>query len=155
VRLSLTPTVLSNNRIQLKVAPEVSELDYTNGVSIDGFVVPGLDVRRTDTTVELGDGESFVISGLVSEELKNSVNKVPWLGDLPYIGAFFRQTSISRANKELIMVVTPHLAHPLRRDVALPALPGQTIQDYRPGFARTTFLETGAFGQTDDSGYSR
>lgn len=155
VRLSLTPTVLSNNRIQLKVAPEVSELDYTNGVSIDGFVVPGLDVRRTDTTVELGDGESFVISGLVSEELKNSVNKVPWLGDLPYIGAFFRQTSMSRANKELIMVVTPHLAHPLRRDVALPALPGQTIQDYRPGFARTTFLETGAFGQTDDSGYSR
>jgi len=155
VRLSLTPTVLSSNRIQLKVAPEVSELDYTNGVSIDGFVVPGLDVRRTDTTVELGDGESFVISGLVSEELKNSVNKVPWLGDLPYIGAFFRQTSMSRANKELIMVVTPHLVHPLRRDVTLPALPGQTIQDYRPGFARTTFLESGAFGQTDDSGYSR
>ncbi|MDB5986993.1 MAG: type and secretion system protein family protein [Nevskia sp.] len=155
VRLNLTPTVLANNRIQLKVAPEVSELDYTNGVNIQGFVVPGLIVRRTDTSVELGDGESFVISGLVSDTLKNSVNKVPWLGDLPYIGAFFRQTSISRNDKELIMVVTPHLVHPLRRDDQLPQLPGQTIEDYHPSFARTMFLETGKFGQSDDSGYSR
>lgn len=155
VRLNLTPTVLAQNRVQLKVAPEVSELDYTNGISIQGFVVPGLIVRRTDTSVELGDGESFVISGLVSDTLKNNVNKVPWLGDLPYIGAFFRQTSISRSNKELIMVVTPHLVHPLRRDAALPPLPGQSIQDYHPSFARTMFLETGKFGQSDDSGYSR
>ncbi len=155
VRLNLTPTVLARNRIQLKVAPEVSELDYTNGVTIQGFVVPGLIVRRTDTSVELGDGESFVISGLVSDTIKNSVNKVPWLGDLPYIGAFFRQTSISRANKELIMVVTPHLVHPLRRDDQLPPMPGQSIQDYHPSFARTMFLETGKFGQSDDSGYSR
>jgi len=88
IRLNLTPTVLARNRIALKVAPEVSELDYTNGISLNGVTVPGLNVRRTDTMVELGDGETFVISGLVSNTLKNSVSKVPWIGDVPVIGAF-------------------------------------------------------------------
>ncbi|HUP91893.1 MAG TPA: pilus assembly protein N-terminal domain-containing protein, partial [Solimonas sp.] len=83
VRLNLTPTVLSRDRISLKVAPEVSDLDFSAGIQIGGVAVPALTVRRTDTTVELGDGESFVVSGLVSSNLINSVSKVPWLGDLP------------------------------------------------------------------------
>jgi pilus assembly protein CpaC len=153
VRLNLTPTVLTASRISLKVAPEVSELDYSNGISINGFIVPGLIVRRTDTMVELGDGETFVISGLVSNTMKGNVDKVPFLGDLPVIGAFFKSNTFSRDEKELIMVVTPHLVRPLVRGAKLPQLPGAGIEDYRPNFAETMFLENGKFGQ-GDYGYS-
>ncbi|MDB5974816.1 MAG: type and secretion system protein family protein [Nevskia sp.] len=156
IRLNLTPTVLARNRIALKVAPEVSELDYTNGISLNGITIPGLNVRRTDTMVELGDGETFVISGLVSNTLKNSVSKVPWIGDVPVIGAFFRNTSISRNDRELIMVVTPHLVRPMVRDAPLPELPGASLDQYNPSFAHTMFMETGKFGQPDSTqGYSR
>jgi pilus assembly protein CpaC len=155
IRLNLTPTVLARNRIALKVAPEVSELDYTNGVSINGVTIPGLDVRRTDTMVELGDGETFVISGLVSNTMKNQVDKVPWLGDVPVLGTFFRNTSISRNQRELIMVVTPHLVRPMAKDAPLPDLPGSAYDNYHPPFSHTMFIERGGFGQTDDHGYSR
>jgi len=154
--LNVTPTVLARNRIALKVAPEVSELDYTNGISLNGVTVPGLNVRRTDTMVELGDGETFVISGLVSNTLKNSVNKVPWIGDVPVLGAFFRNTNISRNERELIMVVTPHLVRPMAKDAPLPELPGASFDQYNPSFAHTMFMETGKFGQTqNEQGYSR
>lgn len=156
IRLNLTPTVLARNRIALKVAPEVSELDYTNGISLNGITVPGLNVRRTDTMVELGDGETFVISGLVSNTLKNSVNKIPWIGDVPVLGAFFRNTSISRNDRELIMLVTPHLVRPMAKDAPLPELPGTSLDQYNPSFAHTMFLETGKYGQPDSNqGYSR
>jgi pilus assembly protein CpaC len=155
VRLNLTPTVLSNSRIAIKVAPEVSDLDFTNGLSISGTTVPGLIIRRTDTTVELGDGETFVISGLVSNNLTNNVDKVPWLGDIPVLGAFFRSTRIDRTEKELIMVVTPHLVRPIARGAALPPLPGESTNGYRPNFAETMFFESGDFGQSSESGYSK
>jgi pilus assembly protein CpaC len=155
IRLNLTPTVLARNRIALKVAPEVSELDYNNGVSINGITIPGLNVRRTDTSVELGDGETFVISGLVSNTLKNQVDKVPWLGDVPVLGAFFRNTSVNRSERELIMVVTPHLVRPMTKDAPLPELPGAALDQYRPSFAHTMFMESGKFGQDNDQGYSR
>lgn len=155
VRLNLTPTVLANNRIAIKVAPEVSDLDFTNGLTISGTTVPGLIIRRTDTMVELGDGETFVISGLVSNNLTNNVDKVPWLGDIPVLGAFFRSTRIDRTEKELIMVVTPHLVRPIARGTQLPPLPGAATDRYRPNFAETMFLESGSFGQDSDSGYSK
>ena len=156
IRLNLTPTVLARNRIALKVAPEVSELDYNNGISLNGITVPGLNVRRTDTMVELGDGETFVISGLVSNTLKNSVSKVPWIGDVPVLGAFFRNTSVSRNERELIMVVTPHLVRPMAKDAPLPELPGASLDQYNPSFAHTMFMESGKFGQpASDQGYSR
>ena len=156
IRLNLTPTVLARNRIALKVAPEVSELDYNNGISLNGITVPGLNVRRTDTMVELGDGETFVISGLVSNTLKNNVSKVPWIGDVPVLGAFFRNTSVNRSERELIMVVTPHLVRPMAKDAPLPELPGASLDQYHPSFAHTMFMETGKFGQPDsDQGYSR
>lgn len=146
IRLNLTPTVLAANRIALKVAPEVSELDYNNGISLNGITVPGLDVRRTDTMVELGDGESFVLSGLVSDTWKNSVSMVPGIGNIPVIGALFRNTSISRDQRELIMVVTPHLVRPLSRDAPQPELPGARMDHYDANFAHTLFMETGDFG---------
>ena len=145
VRLSLTPTVLDQNRIALKVAPEVSELDFTAGIQSGGVSVPALRVRRTDTSIALGDGESFVISGLVNQNTLASVDKLPWLGDIPILGAFFRSTHIERNDKELIMVVTPHLVQPLAKGAPLPPLPGENFRRYDPNFFQTFFQETGGF----------
>lgn len=153
VRLALTPTVLAKDRIGLKVAPEVSDLDFSNGVSVGGVSVPSLIVRRTETTVELGDGESFVISGLVSSNLVNSVDKVPWLGDLPILGAFFKSTRVSRQEKELVMVVTPHLVRPLAAGAKLPPLPGARFDKYDPSSAELLLLERGRF--REPTGFSR
>ena len=128
VGLTLTPTVLSPSRIALKVAPEASQLDFQNAVTINGVSVPAITTRRTDTTVELGDGESFVIGGLIDRETMSNVSKVPLLGDLPIIGAFFKQLNYQHNDKELVIVVTPHLVSPLAKDAALPATPGEQAE---------------------------
>lgn len=125
IRLTLTPTVVGPGRINLKVAPEVSELDFNNGVSISGTVVPALVVRRTDTSISLADGESFVVSGLISTTNTSAVNKLPGLGNIPILGAFFRDSTIKREEKELLMIVTPHLVQPLAVNAQLPTLPGE------------------------------
>ncbi|GAB2881125.1 type II and III secretion system protein family protein [Paraburkholderia jirisanensis] len=124
VGLTLTPTVLSPQRIALKVAPEASELDFVHAVTVNGVSVPAITTRRADTTVELGDGESFVIGGLIDRETASNVNKVPILGDLPIIGAFFKQLSYQQTDKELVIVVTPHLVAPLAKGAAVPDTPG-------------------------------
>jgi len=154
VRVSLTPTVLARDRIALKVAPEVSDLDFTAAVQINGISVPALTVRRTDTTVELGDGESFVISGLVSSTLVQNVDKVPWLGDVPIVGAFFKSASTDRNNRELIMIVTPHLVRPMAREAKLPPLPGAAYDKTKADFGRLVFEETGDF-KPSDYGFGR
>jgi pilus assembly protein CpaC len=145
IRLTLTPTVIGKNRIALKVAPEVSELDFTNAVNIAGTLVPALTVRRTDTSIALADGESFVISGLISTHNASQVNKFPGLGDIPILGAFFRNHSIDREERELLMIVTPHLVQPLSADAQLPTLPGEQLRNYDPNFYRMYFLEHGEF----------
>lgn len=139
VRLMLTPTVLDANRIFLKVSPEVSELDFANAVQSGGVAVPGLRVRRTDTSVSLGDGESFVISGLVSRNTLQNVDKVPGLGSLPIIGAFFRSTRFDLEDKELLMVVTPYLVRPMAKDASKPAMPGGNLREYNPSFSDLFF----------------
>lgn len=151
VRLSLTPTVLSADRISLRVAPEVSELDFTAGVSIAGTSVPALAVRRTDTVVELGDGESFVVSGLVSRSMMANVDKVPFIGDIPVLGAFFRSSRFDKEERELVMVVTPHLVSAIPKNAEKPALPGEQYDNYEPGFGELLFEEKGRF----DAGLSR
>jgi pilus assembly protein CpaC len=128
VGLTLTPTVLGPDRIALKVAPEASELDYTDAIVLSGVSVPGITTRRADTTVELGDGETFVIGGLVSQSISSQVNKMPLLGDIPIIGVFFRDLQYSRTDKELVIMVTPHLVKPIARGVKLP-LPGDREAD--------------------------
>jgi pilus assembly protein CpaC len=145
IRLTLTPTVIDKNRIVLKVAPEVSELDFTNAVNIAGTLVPALTVRRTDTSIALADGESFVISGLISTRNASQVNKFPGLGDVPILGAFFRDNSINREERELLMIVTPHLVQPLAANAQLPTLPGEQLRNYDPNFYRMYFLENGEF----------
>ncbi len=153
IRLSLTPTVLQNDRIALKVAPEVSELDFTSGVTVQGVQVPGISVRRTDTAVELGDGESFIISGLVDQSLSANVDKVPWLGDIPILGTFFRSTSYERQDRELIMVVTPNLVTPLAPETRV-KMPGEEYDEYNPSAGELFFLETGDFEERD-TGFTR
>ncbi len=145
IRLTLTPTVVGPGRINLKVAPEVSELDFNNGVSISGTVVPALVVRRTDTSISLADGESFVVSGLISTTNLSSVNKLPGLGNIPILGAFFRDSTIKREEKELLMIVTPHLVQPLAANAQLPTLPGEQMRNYDPNWFRMYFLEDGDF----------
>lgn len=147
VRLSLTPTVVSSNRILLKVAPEVSELDFNNGISIAGTTVPALNVRRTDTSISLADGESFVISGLISARNVSAVDKLPGLGDLPILGAFFRSSSVDREERELLMVVTPRLVQPLAVDASLPELPGERLRQYDPSALELLLFENGDFDQ--------
>ena len=154
IRLGMTPTVLDSNRMAIKVAPEVSELDSTLGITTGGFTLPGLRVRRTETMVAAGDGETFVISGLVSQESKADIDKFPFLGDIPILGAFFRSNRFDRTDKELLMIVTPHLVRPFAKEAKLPPLPGQEIKDYDPGYLRFLFLENGSFTQPD-TGFSR
>lgn len=124
IGLAVTPTVLGPNRIALKVAPQASDLDFTNAINISGTMIPALLTRRADTTVELGDGESFVIGGLISKSTLSSVDKLPFLGDLPIIGAFFKNVNVRSEEKELVIIVTPRLVRPLARDANLTALPG-------------------------------
>ena len=129
IGLTVSPTVLSNDRIVLKVAPEASELDYANTVTINAISGPSISTRRADTTVELGDGESFVIGGLVSRSTSSNTNKVPLLGDIPILGVLFKQQEYSQKEKEIAIVVTPRLVKPLARDVNVdPLLPGRTEQ---------------------------
>lgn len=120
VRLTVTPYVLSENNIVLKIAPEVSELDYNNGVQLQGYVVPGIRRRSTETTVELGSGQSFVIAGLNYTNSSVSKDKVPFLGDLPVLGAFFKRQQNQKERQELIIVATPRLVEPeaVRPDLA-------------------------------------
>ncbi len=112
VSLSLTPTVVGENEIILKVAPEVSDLDFSAGVASGGVTVPGLRVRRTETTVAMGSGQTFIISGLVSRNTINSSDRIPGLGSLPVLGALFRSDRITSEERELVMVVTPRIVSP-------------------------------------------
>jgi pilus assembly protein CpaC len=113
VKLSFTPTVLSRGVISLKLMPEVSELDFTNAVSISGTTVPSLTVRRARTTVELRDGQSFGIAGLLQATSTRDQNQVPWLGSVPVIGALFRSAAYQANETELVVLVTPYLIKPV------------------------------------------
>lgn len=121
VSLAYTPTVLSNGRISIRVRPEVSELSSQGAVTLNGFQVPALTIRRTETTVELGSGESFMIAGLLSNNAQNSLDKAPGLGDVPILGNLFRSRSFRRGETELVIVVTPYLVKPVNeRDITYP-----------------------------------
>lgn len=113
VSLAYTPTVLANGRISIRVRPEVSELSGQGSITLNGFQVPALTVRRAETSVELGSGQSFMIAGLMSNNAQNTVKKMPGAGDLPIVGALFRSTNFQRGETELVIVVTPYLVNPV------------------------------------------
>ena len=121
VSLSYTPTVLSNGRISIRVRPEVSELSSQGAITINGFQVPALTVRRAETTVELGSGQSFMIAGLMSNSAQSTVKKLPGAGDLPILGSLFRSTHFQKGESELVIIVTPYLVQPVNaNDIKLP-----------------------------------
>jgi pilus assembly protein CpaC len=105
----------------MQVSPEVSELDFGNAIQVQGFVVPALTTRRASTTIELADGQSFAIAGLLKDDVRTVVSKYPILGEIPILGALFRSTSFQKNETELIIIVTPHLVKPL--DLAKQTLP--------------------------------
>ncbi|MDZ4307580.1 type II and III secretion system protein family protein [Allopontixanthobacter sp.] len=113
VSLAYTPTVLANGRISIRVRPEVSELSAQGAVTVNGFTIPALTVRRAETTVELGSGQSFMIAGLMSNNAQNSIEKTPGLGDTPILGNLFRSRSFRRGETELVIIVTPYLVKPV------------------------------------------
>lgn len=109
VSLSFTPLVLSKNRINLTVAPEVSSLSQTGAVSTAGFNIPALQTRKASTTVELGSGQSFAIAGLIQSDRSNDITKFPFLGDMPILGTLFRSNQFQRNQTELVIIVTPYI----------------------------------------------
>ena len=113
VGLAFTPVVLADGRISMRVRPEVSELSNEGAVRLNDFTVPALTTRRAETTVELGSGQSFMIAGLLRNRNTNNVDKAPFLGDLPILGALFRSTSFRRDETELVIIVTPYLVRPV------------------------------------------
>jgi pilus assembly protein CpaC len=117
VSLSFTPTVLSGNRISMRVAPEVSALTNDGAVQISGFTIPALTTRRAETTVELGSGQSFAIAGLIQNSMIHDYKKVPGLGDLPILGELFKSDSFQRDESELIIIVTPYTVNPVSAPV--------------------------------------
>jgi len=121
VGLTFTPTVLGGNVISMRVAPEVSELDFRNAVVLNGFVVPSITTRRASTVVELRDGQSFAIAGLIRSEIREKLSKYPVLGDIPVLGTLFRSSEFQKSESELIILVTPHLVKPI--DSATTPLP--------------------------------
>jgi pilus assembly protein CpaC len=120
VGLAFTPIVLADGRISMRVRPEVSELSEAGAVKLGGFTVPSLTTRRAETTVELGSGQSFMIAGLLQNRNKNSVEKAPFLGDIPVLGTLFRSTKYQRDETELVIIVTPYLVRPVSNQMALP-----------------------------------
>jgi len=112
VKLDFTPTVLSEGRISLKVRPEVSQIDTSVSVTTGGITVPGLSVRRADTTVELGSGQSFVIGGLLQSNTNDIISQVPGLGSIPILGKLFSSTNYQNNKTELVIMVTPYLVEP-------------------------------------------
>jgi pilus assembly protein CpaC len=136
VQLNFTPTITSSGAINLKVKPEVSTLDYTNAVTVDGFQIPALSSRSAETEVNLRDGESFAIAGLIDNRVTQILNKVPGLGDIPILGQLFRSRSTEKTSTELVVVVTPHFVKPLPAnekpklpDIVVPYLP--TVEDQK------------------------
>ncbi|HJU77797.1 MAG TPA: type II and III secretion system protein family protein [Sphingomicrobium sp.] len=121
VGLAFTPIVLGDGRISMRVRPEVSELSNEGSVKLGDFIIPALTTRRAETTVELGSGQSFMIAGLIRNSVTNNIEKAPFLGDLPILGALFRSTSFRRNETELVVIVTPYLVRPVSHQLATPA----------------------------------
>jgi pilus assembly protein CpaC len=121
VKLDFTGTITNDNVIRLHVAPEVSTLDFSNGLTISGFSIPAISARRAETEIELKDGQSFGMAGLMDHRTQALMNKLPGIGDVPILGQLFRSHSINRSNTELLVLVTPHIVDPVHTEIAAPA----------------------------------
>ena len=154
VRLEFTAVVGKDDVIRLHVAPEVSTLDFSNAAIISGFTVPALSTRRAETEIELKNGQSFGIAGLLDNRTQAQLSKVPGIGDIPILGNLFRSKSITRSNSELIVLVTPHVVDPVKLNNPPPATPVNPMKFLdNPGFDKTLPLksEPAKSGATQES----
>jgi pilus assembly protein CpaC len=135
VRLTFTPTITGNNNIRLHVKPEVSSLDYSNALSFNGFTIPALSSRKMETNVELGEGQSFVIAGLIDNQVTETISRIPGLSSLPILGNLFKSKSINKSDTELVVLVTPEITMPLQPGDAKPgpAMPRPFLVPVTPG----------------------
>jgi len=136
VSLSFTPTILSGTRINLKVRPEVSELNSAGAIQANGFTIPSLTTRRTETTVELGSGQSFAIAGLLQNSTNQNLSDIPGIKEIPVLGALFRSDAFRRRESELMIVVTPYLVRPTSSRLPLPTdnyLPPKDLERFLLG----------------------
>jgi pilus assembly protein CpaC len=131
VKLEFTPVIMPNGNIHLTVAPEVSTLDFADALTISGFTVPALSTRKAETEFELQDGQSFVIAGLIDNRVTDVWNKVPGLGDIPILGAFFKSKSISKSNSELMVLCTVHRISPSSAEPPGPKNPQPFIDNQK------------------------
>ncbi len=134
IQLGFTPTVTASGAIHLKVQPEVSALDFSNAVTLQGFLIPAVSVRRADTEVVLKDGESFAIAGLLDNRVTQVLNRVPGIGDIPIIGQLFRSRSVKKTQDELLVVITPRFVRPVEAGTDV-KLPGQ-LETFLPTAAQ-------------------
>ncbi len=141
VRIHFTPTITPRGTIRLHVTPEVSSLDYANALTVSGVTVPGLSTRRIETEVELEDGQSFVIAGLLDQRTTETLSKMPGFSEIPILGKLFQTKSINRAHSELLILVTPELVSPIPADKELPDLE-RPLTFLQGGGARTTAPRT-------------
>lgn len=131
VKLSFTPVIMPNGNIHLRVAPEVSTLDFTNALTISGFTVPALSTRKADTEFELKDGQSFVIAGLLDNRLTDVVDKIPGLGDIPILGALFKSRNLQKSKSELMVLCTVHRISPNEQNQAGPKNPEPYLNEQK------------------------
>lgn len=152
IRLNFIPTIMPGGAIRLQLAPEVSSLDFTNAIEISGFNVPAIDIRRVKTEVELRNGQSFLIGGLLDNTETQTFEKIPFLGDIPILGRFFQSIQRQKNNTELIVIVTPEIVPPIPAGQPLPELnfpvkflpPNSNIPMYNPTTPLPTQPETTA-----------
>jgi len=130
VQLDFKPEITTDNRIHLKLRPQVSSLDYANAVTLQGFLIPAVATRFAETEAILNDGESFAVAGLIDNRVIASMNKVKWLGDVPVLGQLFRSRSTRKTNEELLVVITPRFVRPLSPDQK-PKMP-DWVEDFLP-----------------------
>jgi pilus assembly protein CpaC len=123
VRLNFTPTVTPDGMIHMKVKPEVSSLDFTNALTISGFLIPALTTTRAESDVELRDGQSFAMAGLLDNRVTEQFDKIPWIGDVPVLGNLFKSRTLTKSKNELLIVVTPRIVHPSDSALQTPAMP--------------------------------
>lgn len=140
VGLSFTPVVLGGNVISIKVAPEVSELDFTNAVVLNGFLIPAITTRRAATVLELRDGQSFAVAGLIRSSVREKLSKYPMLGELPILGSLFRSSQFLRNETELIILVTPRLVKPIE---------GESVRVPTDDFVEPNDLDFFGFGKLE------
>jgi pilus assembly protein CpaC len=127
IKLNFEPKISPNGEIFLHVSQEVSELDFANAVILSGFRIPALKSRKAESGLQLADGQTFVLAGLLDNKVQRQVSKIPLLGDIPILGALFRSTRYSNNETELMVMVTPKIVRPLNKD-EIPALPTETMK---------------------------